>query len=67
MNYERIVIALIAAVLFWFLSKSVMKNDFKKNIKFFPFIKSLEDKDEKILSIIFSIISIAIPIIIFIF
>ncbi|MCK9224755.1 MAG: hypothetical protein M0R46_04290 [Candidatus Muirbacterium halophilum] len=55
---EKQIFALIIPFVIWFVAKTVMKNEYKKNIKFLFFIKKLETSDEKILSVIFSIISI---------
>ncbi|MFA5479070.1 MAG: hypothetical protein WC337_03535 [Candidatus Muiribacteriota bacterium] len=54
---ENILISFFISIIFWVVAKFTMKNDFKKTIRFFPFLLKIENRDEKIISIIFSSVS----------
>jgi len=56
---DKIIISIIIAIIVWIVSYMTMKNDFKKNIGFFMLTRKKLQQPEKILSIVFSIITIA--------
>ncbi|PLX15385.1 MAG: hypothetical protein C0601_13095 [Candidatus Muiribacterium halophilum] len=55
---DKIIISIVVAIIFWVVSYMTMKNDFKKNIGFFMLSRKKLDQPEKILSMIFSLITI---------